>query len=349
MIGAGTRRLELVSAAGVVCALGTVLMLPAAASSDLADEAALLKQVGFSAFEIQKIARGETVARTTEADSAAVALAVAGTVAVPAAFYVEKFRAIESFKKTAEVRQIGRFSAPPRPDDIAALVLEEADVDDLRGCRIDDCGLKLDIEGIQKLARPDAQISTASAAIRPYLAAYASRYAQRGNASLMEYRSASNPRRLADELHTIMNRSEYLRQRWPALFAAVANYSGPLPPDLDGFLYWSKEKIGPRAVVSITHVIISPLREGRAAIATKQIYASHYSDASLGVTMLLEYGTAADPRTRVIYVNRTRLDIFGGLFGSIKRPLVRSRAREGAERTMRGLRDKLEREYRASH
>ena len=349
MTGAGTRRVEVMSAAGVVCALTTVLMSSAAVPSDLTDEAALLKDVGFSPFEVQKIARGETVARTTEADSAAVALAVAGTVAVPAAFYIEKFHAIESFKKTAEVRQIGRFSAPPRPEDVAALLLEEADVDDLRGCRIDDCGLKLDTEGIQKLARPDAQIPTASAAIKPYLAAYASRYVQRGNASLMEYRSTSNPRRLADELRTIVNRSPYLRQRWPVLFGAVANYSGSLPPELDDFLYWSKEKIGPRAVVSITHVIVSPLRQGRAAIATKQIYASHYSDASLGVTMLLEYGTAADPRTRVIYVNRTRLDIFGGLFGSIKRPLVRSRAREGAERTMRGLIEKLEREYRTSH
>jgi hypothetical protein len=82
-------------------------------------------------------------------------------------------------------------------------------------------------------------------------------------------------------------------------------------------------------------------------IATKQLYASHYSEASLGVTILLDKGTVEAPRTLVIYVNRSRLDIFGGLLGPIKRPLVRSRAREGAERTMRQLRDRLEREYRA--
>lgn len=338
-----------VASSGAICAITVVLVSSAAAPADLAEETALLKQIGFSAVDIQKIARGEIVARTTEADSAAVALAVAGTVEVPAAFYIEQFRAIESFKKTPEVRQIGRFGAPPKPDDIAPLVLEQADVDDLRSCRPADCGLKLDGDGIQKLAQRHAQIPTASAAIRPYLAAYASRYMAHGNSALMEYQSTSKPRRLADELGTIMNRSDYLRARWPALFNAVANYAGSMPPDLDGFLYWSKEKIGPRAVVSLTHVIVSPPRDGRAAVATKQIYASHYSDASLGVTMLLEHGTTAEPRTRVIYVNRTRLDIFGGLLGSIKRPLVRSRAREGAERTMRGLREKLEREYRTSH
>ena len=81
-------------------------------------------------------------------------------------------------------------------------------------------------------------------------------------------------------------------------------------------------------------------------MATKSIYASHYGDASLGVTMLIEGGTPASPRTLVIYVNRSRLDVLGGVFGAIKRPLVRSRARDGAERTMRALRERTERQYR---
>ena len=115
----------------------------------------------------------------------------------------------------------------------------------------------------------------------------------------------------------------------------------------EGFVYWSKEKIGPRAIVSVTHAIINPPREGSAAIATKQIYASYYSHASLGLTILLDRSTGDAPRTRVIYVNRSRLDIFGGLFGGIKRALVRSRARDGAERTMGRVRERVESNYRS--
>ena len=140
----------------------------------------------------------------------------------------------------------------------------------------------------------------------------------------------------------------FLNLKGPAFDLSDRGVKGrPAAAGLDAFVYWSKEKIGPRAVVSLTHVVISPPADGNAAIATKQIYASHYGHASLGLTILLDRSTTSAPRTRVIYVNRSRLDIFGGLFGSIKRPIVRSRAREGAERTMTRLRERVESNYRA--
>lgn len=338
----GPRRAVIASWA-IAAALGVVA---ARAEPDEPTAQAILERAGFSRHEIERINAREVVARTNDADGSAVALAVAAIMEVPAAFYIEKFRAIESFKTSPEVKQIGRFGRIPSAADIAPLLLEDDDVDDLKRCRPGSCGLKLDADGIAQLARRDARLDTASTAMRSYLAAYAGRYLTTGNAALMEYRSTSQPRRILDELATILARSQYLRQYWPTLFDAVANYSGSLPSGLDGFIYWSKEKVGPRAVISLTHVIISPVQNGRGAVATKGIYASHYGDASLGVTMLLEEGTMAAPRTLVVYVNRSRLDVLGGLFGAIKRPLVRSRARDGAERTMRALRERTERQYR---
>jgi hypothetical protein len=266
---------------------------------------------------------------------------------VPGSYYLERFRAIESFKKSPEILQIGRFGTPPSEADLASLTLEGDDIDDLKGCRPGDCGLKLDAQGIARLARRDARADQSSAAMRQHLAEYVQRYLEAGNSSLMEYHDDPVPRRLAGELRTILERSEYLQREWPALYRAVGDFSGSLPDGLDGFVYWSKEKVGPRAVISVTHAVISPPRDGAAAIATKQLYGSHYSYGSLGVTMLLDKGTPEAPRTLVVYVNRSRLDIFGGLLGGIKRPLVRSRAREGAERTLRQLRDRLERDYGA--
>jgi hypothetical protein len=308
----------------------------------------LLRELGFTPHDLQKIERGEVVGRTTEADASAVALVVAATIAVPSGFYLEKFRHIESFKKTAEVLQIGRFADLPSPKDLAGLTLDEADVNDLKHCRVGDCGLKLDTEGISRLGR-DAQGRTTSTALHQFLANYVQRYLQHGNAALIEYRDGSNPKRLADELRAIVGQAPYIKRRWPLLFAAIAEYTGSLPEGFDGFVYWSKEKVGPRAVISLTHAIISPPNGGVTAIATKQLFATHYSNASLGLTVLVDKGSAEAPRMLVIYANRSRLDIFGGLFGGIKRPLVRSRAREGAERMMRGLRDRLERDYRAAH
>ena len=311
------------------------------------DEQALLKAFGFSTQDVQKIGRGEVIGHTTQAAGDEVALAVAGAIGVPAAYYLQRLRAIETFKKSAEILQIGRFSTTPSTADLASLTLEDADIDDLKGCRLGHCGVKLDVQGIAQLGRRDARSDLSSAAMRQYLAGYVERYLRSGNAVLIEYRDGSEPGRLAAEMRGIMDRSAYLQRGWPLLYRAISDFSGSLPSGLDHFVYWSKEKIGPRAVISVTHTIISPPSNGAAVIATKQLYASHYSEASLGVTILLDKGTVEAPRTLVIYVNRSRLDIFGGLLGPIKRPLVRSRARDGAERTMRQLRDRLEREYRA--
>jgi hypothetical protein len=330
-------------------ALLATLVTPAATlpGHDNVDDRALLKGFAFSAHDLQKIDRGEFIGHTMPATGSAVALSVAGIIRVPGSYYLERFRAIESFKKSPEILQIGRFGTPPSEADLASLTLEGDDIDDLKGCRPGDCGLKLDAQGIARLARRDARADQSSAAMRQHLAEYVQRYLEAGNSSLMEYHDDPVPRRLAGELRTILERSEYLQREWPALYRAVGDFSGSLPDGLDGFVYWSKEKVGPRAVISVTHAVISPPRDGAAAIATKQLYGSHYSYGSLGVTMLLDKGTPEAPRTLVVYVNRSRLDIFGGLLGGIKRPLVRSRAREGAERTLRQLRDRLERDYAA--
>jgi hypothetical protein len=310
--------------------------------------ATLLRDFGFSPDEIRKIDHGEVVANSWHPDAHEVALVVATTMAVTPAFYLERFRDITSFKRAAEVLQIGRIGPAPTTADFAALTLENDDVKDLRSCRLDDCGVKLDRGGIERLARRDADLVTSSAAMRQFLADYLASYLRTGNGALIEYRDDKPARRLADDLREILGRSAYLQRGWPDLFRAVGEFNGSLPRGLDGFLYWSKEKVGPRAVVSVTHVMMQPLAGGSAAVATKQVYASHYSDASLGVTLLVERPSAGGPRTLVIYANRTRLDVFGGILGGLKRPIVRSRARDGAERTMKRLQVRLERDYQTT-
>ena len=329
-------------ALGIVAALGVGL----GASREAIDEPALLREIGFSNQEMQRIGRGEIVSRTIEADGSEVALAVAATIAAPSSFYLEKFRDIEAYKKTEEVQQIGKFSHPPSAADMARMTLDQADVDDLRSCRVGACGVKLDRRGIDAIAAPNATIDTASAALREHLVAYTQRYLETGDSVLMEYHDSSPPGRLSEQLRGISARTTYLR-RWPTVFEAVFNFTGRLPPGFEQFVYWSKEKLGPRAVVSVTHVIISPPRDGVGVVATKQIYASHYGRASLGITILLDQGPPDARRLRIVYLNRSRLDVFGGLLGPLKRPLVRSRAREGAERMMRGVKARLEKQYSA--
>jgi hypothetical protein len=63
------------------------------------------------------------------------------------------------------------------------------------------------------------------------------------------------------------------------------------------------------------------------AIASKQIYAMHYFDASLGLTLLVPDPSAPLAATYVVYLNRSRIDVFDGLLGGVARRIVAGRAR----------------------
>jgi hypothetical protein len=285
--------------------------------------------------------------RSLEVDDESVALAAIAMVGVPSAFFLESARRIEEFKKTPEVQQIARFSTPPAVADMALLTLEKADLDEAQRCRPGDCALKLDDAGIAKLRTVPAGGDLLSA-YKAHLASYVGAYLAQGNASLITYHDHSRPHALSWHFEKILQASPYIARNWPDLYGALAAFSGKLPDGLDDFTYWSKEKVGPRASVTLTHVITRRPERGIAVVSSKQIYASHYATASLGLTVLVDRGTPAAPRTLLIYVNRTRVDVFGGVLGGLKRPIVRSRAKSGAERMVGNMRTKLETEFRDS-
>jgi hypothetical protein len=299
---------------------------------------------GFSPDDIASLDRGESIAHSINADGSEVAIAAATMMAIPIEFYLQRFQAIESFKQSADVLQVGRFSTVPSAVDLRALTLDAGDVSALRQCRVGDCDVKLDATGITRLSRaPDI-----SEAFRSHLAAYAARYLQEGNAALMTYHDKRDPHPLAGDLERIAARSSYLPELSSAIRSAVVDFRGTLPADLGQFLYWSKEKPPGKAIVSVTHAIIHPETQGVAVVATKQLYASHYMTGSLGLTVLVNRGAAGAPRTLIVYVNRTRVDVFDGVLGPVKRPIVRARARGSAQHLLDRLRQRLEAEYRAA-
>jgi len=103
---------------------------------------------------------------------------------------------------------------------------------------------------------------------------------------------------------------------------------------MNEFLYWSTESFGLKPVASITHVFIY-VQPGRVVTASKQLYASHYFDASLGLAAALE--DRSDPSTPgmfLVYLNRSRIDLLGGFFGDLRRAILRGRLRDGMRKNL---------------
>lgn len=110
-------------------------------------------------------------------------------------------------------------------------------------------------------------------------------------------------------------------------------------------MYWSKDVYNAaKPVVTVTHVNIFRSEDGAAApavvVAGKQIFASHYMNGALGLTMVL--GDASDGARYLVYLNRSQLDLLGGIFGFLKRSVLESRIRRDTPKILRALRDRIE-------
>ena len=321
--------------------LAFVVCLGVAAAAQVDHETFLKRHAGFSADDIRHVERGDVVAHSLDAAGSEVAIAASAIIRVPIPFFLERFEEIATFKRSSMVLQIGRFSKEPSAADLAALTLPPEDVEALRSCTPGRCDVKLDGAGIARL-RGAADVQ---AAFREHLAEYVARYLREGNPALMTYDDQRAPRRTSEHLRRIVGRMPFLAD-WPELRSAVADFRGVDGP-LRHFIYWAKEKPAGKASITVTHAVIheSP---GHAVIATKQLYSTHYTTGSLGVMILADRGTPDAPRTQLIYMNRTHTDLFEGFLTHVRRPVVRSRARSGAENLLSALRTRLENEWRAS-
>jgi hypothetical protein len=137
----------------------------------------------------------------------------------------------------------------------------------------------------------------------------------------------ARPTAPAAEFRTMIGEPPALLARFPTLRRHFLEYPAASPA-IDDVLYWSKEKMGPAEVITVTHLAIARV-DDRAPVAyvaaSKQLYGAHYFDTSLGLTLMLQ-GNGPDDMY-LVYANRSRVDVLSGMFGAMKRALLRSRMR----------------------
>ena len=88
------------------------------------------------------INRGEAIAKVLPTDAREIAVAGAIRIAASSERLIARYREIENLKRSAIVLDLGRFSKPPRPSDLASAKIEEYNLD-LRDCRPGECRVRL--------------------------------------------------------------------------------------------------------------------------------------------------------------------------------------------------------------
>lgn len=312
-----------------------------------ADGVTLLRQyIRASDAELKRLEHGEVLTRTLDSpDGREITSFGAIRVACTADVFAARVRDIERFKASEYVLQIGRFRPEPGVEDVASMTLDPGDREAMRVCRPGACGLRLPAAAMEQFRTtiPWGTVKEADAAttaVRRFLVDEARMYLARGSTALPDYvdRQGTSPR--AQAFRVLLRPSEFKAESQPDLFRWLDEFPRLASDGSDNFLYWSREKFGLKPTISISH---SVLRRGNGTVVfgSKQVFASHYFESSLGMALFIEVPGA--PYGYVTYLNRSRVDTLRGLLAPIARLVAARRARDGLGRMLIDVKRKLER------
>jgi hypothetical protein len=308
----------------------------------------LAPSVVVSAVDRERIDRDEVLARVLSGKSGQLAVFVATRLDAPPDALVTWMRAIAELKRSEFVLAIGRFSDPPRLSDLDDLTLDPGDLDAIQRCRPGDCGLKLSTGEIESLTAAMAAAGVQRREVvqqefRRLIVERVQQYRAGGPAVLQPPADRKKSRRPDDALSAIVEQSPYLA-KLPQVVSWLKDYPHA-DSGVESFFYWSKELYGGgKPVISITHLgIVRPESDHRLPailVAGKQIFATHYLEGGLGLTMVLRDATLGT--AYLAYINRSQVDMLRGFFGTFVRGALEDRVERQAPLIVRGLRARLE-------
>ena len=268
-------------------------------------------------------------------------VAVSGVVNVRASAddFLKSYRESIARKNNAAVLEIGSFGKEPALADLQNLTIEQRDIEDLKECVVEDCQIKLSAAMIERFRNeidwesPDHQLA-ATNLFKQILLDYVRDYRARGDAALLEYNDKRNKVSLANEQRALASASGYIN-------GVLADPNSGLQL-VDDAIVWSKIKFGLKPVLAVNHIQIFK-RAGdtgpQVLIASKQIYANHYFNASHALTSFVR---VPDQGAYLVYENRSIADGLEGPFSKIKRNVVEKKAVEGLTAILEQSKSSLE-------
>jgi hypothetical protein len=304
--------------------------------------------LSFSAGDFGRLNAGEAVVQILPSTGPNVAIRAAARANVGGDRLVAWTRHVERLQTGPYQSSAGRFSDRPRIEDLDQLFLDHEDLMDLRRCRPAHCGLKLEDHEIERLRQAIAGggsrwKAAAEHTFRQIVLARTERYLAEGHAGT-SYHDEKTRVLLDQEFAALASQFALEQPRFGSITDYLAKYpAGQEAADVESFLYWSKDSLGARPIVSVTHVAMIESRNPavpEAIVARKQVYASHYINASLSMTAITI--TPDGGHRYLVYLNHTRADVFDGIFGGLIRRTIERRLRREGPQVLQALRRRLE-------
>ena len=169
------------------------------------------------------------------------------------------------------------------------------------------------------------------------------KYIEGGNAALGTYRDKHNPAVVADTFQTLISRAKGLPSYLPQLDQYLLDYPKANSDGIESQFYWEKVNFGLKPTLRILQAIVYRDKDAanpRYAIAVKQLYASHYFETALDLTVCVPDNER--PGMYVITLKGSSQAGLTGLKGGIVRKVAVDRTRSSLEKALGTIKQKLE-------
>jgi hypothetical protein len=309
--------------------------------------------VGLNDDQIRQIREGKAVAKILDAPTADQVF-VFGSVYINNSTperYLKFASDIDAMRKLPGYLALRKFSDPPQLADLREFTLDEEDFKQLKNCKPGHCEVQLPTEAMEEFQRsvnwsaPDAADQANHLAQQMALQALLN-YKQGGNIALGTYRDKKHPAVVAETFASLLSRSKGLPVYLPELREYLLNFPKADSSGIESQFYWEKVNFGLKPTLRMVQAIIyqgkSP-QEPAYAVAVKQLYASHYFESALDLTVCVKDTQHPDhPGVYLITLKGSQQAGLTGLKGGIVRKVAVDKTRSSLEKALASIKQKLE-------
>ena len=322
----------------------------ATAGNDAAEPDTFFRNfIGLDAGQIQDIHGGKAIAKVVDTHKPEEVF-VFGAVYVDSTpeRYLKLASDLDALRKLPNYLALRQFSPSPQLSDLDGFTFEDGDIKDLQHCTPGHCDVQLPAEVMEQFQRSvDWSASDRAAQANHLMQGLAiqalGKYQQGGNAALGTYRDKSHPTAVAETFASLLSEMNALPVYLPELHRYLLEYPNAPSDQIQSQFYWEKVNFGLKPTLRVVQAVeFHGTTPGRPAyaVAVKQLYASHYFETALDLTVCVK--DASRSGFYLITVKGSQQAGLTGFKGSIVRKVAVDKTRSSLQRALVSMKQRLE-------
>jgi len=264
--------------------------------------------------------------------------------------YLKLASDLDALRKLPSYLALQKLSEPPQLADFSGFTLSEDDINHLQHCKAEHCEVQLPTETMEQFqhsvnwsARDKAE-QVNRLAQQMALEALA-RYQKGGNSALGTYRDKSHPAVVAQTFKSLLDEMKAIPVYLPELYRYLLDYPNVPSSTIESQFYWEKVNFGLKPTLRMVQALIyrgTSSSEPAYAVAVKQLYASHYFETALDLTVCVRDRANQKNGFYLITLKGSRQAGLSGFKGGIVRKVAVDKTRSSLQRALESIKQKLE-------